>query len=109
MAQCTRVLWALNANWNDDGWSVEANSPDNPNSWNAGNEFLSRNPFLSPPALFLSGRGFRNQPLAPATNHAAHFFDAHANFLKLFVRYQLCFPRDLYEEAQRISDANGPR
>jgi len=42
------VLWALNANWNDDGWNVEAYSPSNPNSWNAGNEFVSRYPTLSP-------------------------------------------------------------
>ena len=48
MVRRMNVLWVVNANWNDDGWNVEANSPSNPNSWNAGNEFVSRNPALSP-------------------------------------------------------------
>src|SRR3989344_2625626 len=48
MVRRMNVLWAVNANWNDDGWNVETNSPSNPNSWNAGNEFVSRNPALSP-------------------------------------------------------------
>jgi hypothetical protein len=33
----TGVLWAVNCNWNDDGWNVNANSVENPNSWNDGN------------------------------------------------------------------------
>ncbi len=51
-------LWAVNANWNDDGWNVEANSVDNPNSWNAGNEFVSRYPFFPRSTLFVEW-GFR--------------------------------------------------
>ena len=64
MARCTRVLWAVNAYWNGDGWNVEANSPDNRNEWNVGNEFLSRYPFLSPPSggVFASNP-FRHPPI----------------------------------------------
>lgn len=49
MASRTKHLWAVNANWNDDELNVEANSLDNPNDWNAGNRFLSRNSHLSSP------------------------------------------------------------
>lgn|SRR3989344_854915 len=37
--------WAVNANWNsfNEGWNVNANSVDNQNEWNAGNQVLSRN------------------------------------------------------------------
>ena len=60
-------LWAVNANWNDDGWNVNANSVENPNDWNAGNVIVSRYfllfssafpaevfsciPFLHPPSI----------------------------------------------------------
>ncbi len=37
------LLRAVNANWNDDGWNVDANSVENPNEWNDGNQVLSRN------------------------------------------------------------------
>lgn len=49
------VLWAVNANWNADngGWNVEANSVENPNRWNDGNQVLSRYSLLSP--LFFGG------------------------------------------------------
>jgi len=44
--------WVLNADWNDDGWNLEANSVTNPNEWNDGNVVVSpRYPFLSPPSL----------------------------------------------------------
>src|SRR3989344_8943659 len=64
MAQGTRVLGAVNANWNDDGWNVEANSLDNPNEWNPGNEFLSRYSLLYPPpgGVFAS-KPFRQPPI----------------------------------------------
>lgn len=44
-------IWAVNANWNADngGWNVEANSVENPNRWNDGNQVLSRYSLLSPP------------------------------------------------------------
>jgi len=42
------VLRAANVNWNDDGWNVNANSVENPNEWNAGNQVFSRNYCLSP-------------------------------------------------------------
>ncbi len=48
MVVCTLVLWTVNANWNDDGWNVEANSVDNPNRWIAGHQVLSRNSYLFP-------------------------------------------------------------
>ena len=35
------VLWTVNCNWNDDGWNVNANSVDNPNDWNDGNQVFS--------------------------------------------------------------------
>ncbi len=52
-------LWAVNANWNGDGWNVNANSVENPNRWNADNEFVSRYSFLSPPV----GGVFARRPL----------------------------------------------
>lgn len=41
---------AVNANWNADngGWNVNANEVDNPNTWNADNQVVSRNYLLSP-------------------------------------------------------------
>lgn len=63
MALRTNVLWAVNANWNadNDGWNVEANSIENPNRWNAGNQVVSRDSYLfpSPPG----GGFFANTPL----------------------------------------------
>jgi len=53
MVFCTRtagVLRAVNCNWNDDGWNVNANSIENPNEWNDGNQVFSRN------SLFFSCR-----------------------------------------------------
>jgi hypothetical protein len=44
---CRTQLWAVNVNWNSDGWNVYANSVENPNKWNAGNQVLSRYCFLS--------------------------------------------------------------
>lgn len=43
MVVCTEysVLRAVNVNWNDDGWNVNANSVENPNDWNAGNRVFS--------------------------------------------------------------------
>ena len=48
MARCI-LIWAVNANWNSDNryWNVNANSVENPNEWNAGNQVLSRYSFLS--------------------------------------------------------------
>ena len=45
MVSCTitLVLRAVNVNWNDDGWNVNANSVENPNTWNDGNRAFSRN------------------------------------------------------------------
>ena len=34
--------WAVNANWNSDGWNVNVNSVANQNTWNAGNQVLSK-------------------------------------------------------------------
>jgi hypothetical protein len=51
MVFCTRVpgvLRAVNCNWNDDGWNLNANEVDNPNEWNAGNQVFSRNLSISP-------------------------------------------------------------
>ncbi|MFA6416499.1 MAG: hypothetical protein WCW56_03390 [Candidatus Paceibacterota bacterium] len=42
------VLRAVNVNWNDDGWNVNANSVENPNDWNDGNQVFSRNCCFSP-------------------------------------------------------------
>jgi len=45
MALGTKLLWAVNANWNsdNDGWNVNANSVENLNRWNAENQVVSRN------------------------------------------------------------------
>lgn len=42
------IVWAVNANWNDDGWNLNANPVSNPNEWNADNRVVSRYSFLSP-------------------------------------------------------------
>jgi hypothetical protein len=44
----TGTLRAVNVNWNDDGWNVNANSVENPNDWNDGNQVFSRNYCFSP-------------------------------------------------------------
>lgn len=44
----TSFVWAVNANWNDNGWNVNANSVTNPNEWNADNVVVSRYSLLSP-------------------------------------------------------------
>lgn len=36
------MLWAVNANWNGDGWNVNAYSVENRDRWNAGNSVCSR-------------------------------------------------------------------
>ena len=61
-----RLLWAVNANWNDDnGWNVNANSVENPNRWNADNQVFGCDYFLSP--AFLAGvfikRPLRQPPI----------------------------------------------
>ena len=39
----SHIIWAVNANWNaENGWNVEANSVENPNRWNDGNQVLSK-------------------------------------------------------------------
>ncbi len=42
------VLRTVNANWNDDGWNVNANSVTNPNTWNDDNQVFSRNSCILP-------------------------------------------------------------
>lgn len=51
------VLRAVNVNWNDDGWNVNANSVENPNRWNADNRIFSRNYCVSPVPTDLLGTG----------------------------------------------------
>lgn len=60
MGLCTRVLVlrAVNVNWNDDGWNVNANSVENSNRWNADNQVFSRNYCVSPALDFIFGREF---------------------------------------------------
>jgi hypothetical protein len=48
------TLRAVNVNWNDDGWNVNANEVSNPNAWNDGNQVFSRNYCFSP-IIFLVG------------------------------------------------------
>ena len=45
--ESTGVLWAVNCNWNDDGWNVNANSVEDPNKWNDDNQVFSRNSDIS--------------------------------------------------------------
>src|SRR3989338_3023982 len=42
--------WAVNANWNSDGWNVNVNSVANQNTWNAGNQVLSKISSFKDPA-----------------------------------------------------------
>ena len=52
------VLRAVNANWNGDGWNVNANEVSNPNAWNAGNQVFSRNYNFFSCTTFSSGVDF---------------------------------------------------
>ena len=64
-------LWAVNANWNaGNGWNVEANSVENPNRWNDGNQVLSRYSYLSPllPGGVLLSRPFLQPPIIRPTS-----------------------------------------
>lgn len=65
------VLWAVNCNWNDDGWNVNANSVENPNDWNAGNQVFSRNSSIF---SCLFGGSFLLQALFPSAKHPSNFF-----------------------------------
>lgn len=58
------VFWAVNCNWNGDDWNVNANSVENPNEWNSGNQVFSRNSYISPahPAGVLFKRPFFQPP-----------------------------------------------
>lgn len=75
MVFCVGIAWvlrAVNANWNGDGWNVNANSVENPNRWNDGNQVFS------PQLLFLSylfGGNFVLQPFSPAAKHPSDFFN----------------------------------
>src|SRR3989344_609415 len=40
--RCFAQKWAVNANWNSDGWNVNVNSVANQDRWNAGNQILSK-------------------------------------------------------------------
>ena len=79
------ALWAVNANWNDDGWNVNANPVSNPNQWNADNHVVSRNSLLSP--SYLLGRGFAKYTFTPASGHSPNLLNSTSEFLILFVRY----------------------
>ncbi len=70
MALHTNVLWAVNANWNGDKLNVEAYSLDNPNDWNQGNRFLSRDSIVS--RLYL-GTGFLLKYLSSIRQSYARF------------------------------------
>lgn len=58
------VLWAVNCNWNGDGWNVDANPVDDPNRWNDGNQVFSRNSDISP--AYLVGVFFSKSPFLQA-------------------------------------------
>lgn len=67
MVFCMRmsgVLWAVNCNWNGDGWNVNANPIDDPNRWNDGNQVFSRNSDISP--AYLAGVFFSKRPFLQA-------------------------------------------
>lgn len=68
------VLRAVNVNWNDDGWNVNANSVENPNEWNDGNQVFSRNYCFFSSALWL--RSFCLQTFFPATELSADFLQS---------------------------------
>jgi len=93
------VLWAVNANWNSDGLNVEANPLDNPNDWNVGNRFLSRNSLLSRPLVV---RVFRKDALLPPTCHAPHLFNIFPEQDKMRISHEFCFPGNLEKESHSI-------
>jgi len=80
MVLCTRmtVLWAVNVNWNSDGWNVNANSVTDPNKWNEGNQVFSRNCYFLP----LKWRKFYFQ----------YSFSSHPTFFQ----FHLIFPKGQY-------------
>lgn len=47
MSTYTERLRAVNANWNDDGWNLNAYELHDRNEWNADNHVVSRNSYFS--------------------------------------------------------------
>lgn len=90
MALCTWVLWAVNCNWNGNGWNCNANSVDNPNEWNADNQVISRNYYFSSQLLRLGI--FCLQPFLPPTNHSAEFLEMLRKNDVLLIIKDLHFP-----------------
>ena len=97
-------LWTVNANWNDDGWNVNANSIDNPNDWNAGNQVFSRYSRLSSPTLFWGS--FLYGFFSPTTNVISDGFKTDAERSKLFIGHQFVFPKELDEESDVVNFNN---
>ena len=97
---CHTKLWAVNANWNDDGWNLNANSVENPNDWNADNLIFSRYSRLSPPSHY--GGVFLYHFFSPATNHLSDSFDFCAKRQILIVGHQAIFPQQLNEKSHVV-------
>src|SRR3989344_4917894 len=72
-------------------------------------ERWQRVPLPLPFSFSAFGRSFCKQSFSPSPDHASSFFNAYSDLFKLFVRYQFCIPCYLYEEPQRVSNANGSR
>ena len=80
------VLRAVNVNWYDDGWNVNANSVANPNRWNAGNQVFSRNYSISLTRLV----GVFVFPTTLSSSHQAFYL-----FLPIPWRYARIFQFEL--------------
>ena len=72
MAWYTETERAVNVNWNDDGWNVNANAVENPNEWNEGNQVFSRNSSIF--FFAYERRSFFFYCFTPPIEHAASFF-----------------------------------
>jgi hypothetical protein len=59
--------------WNDDGWNVNANSVENPNEWNDGNQVFSRNCWFSPR---LGSGSFCLKTFLPSTELSADLLES---------------------------------
>lgn len=76
--ECGLMLCAVDVNWNDDGWNVNANSIKNPNEWTDGNHVFSCNCHVSPAydAGVLLCNPFLHPPSMRPTSSS--FFDSSA-------------------------------
>jgi hypothetical protein len=98
------VLRTVNANWNDDGWNVNANSVTNPNTWNDDNQVFSRNSCILPS----SGGSFYFKAFSPSSKHFADVIQLLGEYQVPFVIQSFHIPHNMKEEFCEIEFGRRP-